>query len=203
MNDRDTPELTDAQLLNRFRNGDNSAFDRIVDRYQKPLFTYLFRFVGDHQVVEDIFQDTFLKVIKGLKDYREQSKFGNWLFGIAHHLAIDFLRREKRHQKIFSNNDSDQDSNNYFENIAKSNLLPDRKIEQKELKRILNDAINRLSNEQKEVFLLREHSDLTFKEIAELLNRPLNTVLAQMRYALLNLRRILTKEYHGEISHVL
>lgn len=203
MKETDTAELTDAQLLNRFRNGDKSAFDLIVDRYQKPLFTYLIRFVGDHQVAEDMFQDTFLKVLRGLNDYQEKSKFGNWLFGIAHHLAIDFLRREKRHQKIFSNNEGDQDSDNYFENIAESNILPDRNIEQKELKRILNDAINKLSEEQKEVFLLREHSDLTFKEIAELLNRPLNTVLAQMRYALLNLRKSLTKEYRGEISHVL
>ena len=199
MNDRDTTELTDAQLLNRFRNGDNSAFDRIVDRYRKPLFTYLIRFVGVHQVAEDIFQDTFLKVLRGLYNYREQSRFSNWLFGIAHHLAIDFLRREKRHQKIFSTNEVDKGNDSYLE----TNQLPDRKIEQKELKRILNDAINKLSDEQKEVFLLREHSDLTFKEIAELLNRPLNTVLAQMRYAMLNLRKILTKEYCGEISHVL
>jgi len=103
MKDTDTAELTDAQLLNRFRNGDNSAFDHIVDRYQKPLFTYLIRLVGDHQVAEDIFQDIFLKVLRVLNDYQEKSKFGNWLFGIAHHLAIDFLRREKRHQKIFSN----------------------------------------------------------------------------------------------------
>lgn len=203
MKDSRSTELTDAQLLNRFRKGDNSAFDRIVDRYQKPLFTYLFRFVGDQQVAEDIFQDTFLKIIKSLNDYREQSKFGNWLFGIAHHLAIDFLRKEKRHQKIFSDNEGDRNSDSYFKNIPESNLLPDQNIEQKELRQILNNAINRLSEEQKEVFLLREHSDLTFKEIAELLDRPLNTVLAQMRYAMLNLRKILTKEYHGEISHVL
>jgi RNA polymerase sigma factor (sigma-70 family) len=203
MNDKATTEFADAQLLNRFRNGDNSAFDYIVDRYQKPLFTYLIRFVGDHQAAEDIFQDTFLKVLRGLNDYQEKSKFGNWLFGIAHHLAIDFLRKNRRYQKIFLDNEGNQDSDSYFENIAELNTLPDQNIEQKELKRILNNTINKLSEEQKEVFLLREHSDLTFKEIAELLNKPLNTVLAQMRYALLNLRKMLIKEYHGEISHVL
>lgn len=196
-------QLTDDLVLRRFKNGDYKAFDAIVERYQKPLFTYLMRLVGEPQIAEDIFQDTFLKVMKGLKNYQEQGKFGKWLFGIAHHLAIDYLRREQRQQQIFSNNVGDFDHDFDNENISELNLLPDRNIEQKELKQILNNAVDRLSNEQKEVFLLREHSELTFKEIAELLNRPLNTVLAQMRYALLNLRKILTKEYHGEISHVL
>jgi len=203
MNNRDTTELTDAQLLKRFQNGDSAAFAYIIDRYSKPLFTYLFRLVGDQHVAEDMFQDTFIKVMRNLKDYQEQGKFGNWLFGIAHHLVVDFLRRDSRHQKIFSTIEGNQKNDSLFENIPESNPLPDRHIEQKELKRILGEAINQLSDEQKEVFLLRENSDLTFKEIAHLLNRPLNTVLAQMRYALLNLRKILTKEYRGEISHVL
>ena len=203
MSDEKISELTDAQLIRRFQKGDKSVFAHIIDRYQEPLFTYLFRFVGNRQVAEDIFQDTFLKVMKNLKDYREQGKFGSWLFGIAHHLTVDFLRKENRYQKIFSAIEEKQKNEVTLENIPESNPLPDLNIEQKELRRILNDAVSRLSNEQKEVFLLREHSELTFKEIANLLNRPLNTVLAQMRYALQNLRKILTKEYHGEISHVL
>jgi len=195
--------LTDAQLLNRFRNGESTAFDCIVDRYRKPLFTYLIRLVGDRHSAEDIFQDTFLKVIKGLKAYHEQNKFNNWLFGIAHHLAIDFLRKAQRKQKFFSQGDIDSEKEIKLENISDLNLLPDEQTEQQELRKALNEAIQQLPIEQRQVFLLREHSDLTFKEIAEMLEKPLNTVLAQMRYALLNLRKILKKEYRGEISHVL
>lgn len=196
-------QLTDDILLRRFQQGEFKAFDMIVERYQKPLFAYLMRFTGDAQIAHDIFQDTFLKVLKSLKNYREQGKFSNWLFGIAHHLAIDNLRREKRQQQIISKSEGKLNHDDDFEHITEPSFLPDRNIERQELKQILNNAINRLSNEQKEVFLLREHTDLTFKEIAELLNRPLNTVLAQMKCALLNLRKILTKEYRGEISHVL
>ncbi|MCI0494279.1 sigma-70 family RNA polymerase sigma factor [candidate division KSB1 bacterium] len=196
-------QQTDDKLLRSIQVGDRKAFDGIVLRYQKPLFTYLVRFVGDSQIAEDIFQDTFLKAISGWKDYREQGKLGNWLFGIAHHLAIDYLRKEKRHRKLFSIHDREPDGDNEFEIISDFDQMPDKTIEQQELKQILNSAINKLSIEQKDVFLLREHSDLTFKEIAALLNRPLSTVLAQMRYALQNLRKVLTKEYHGEISHVL
>jgi len=196
-------ELTDAQLLNRFQNGESSAFDCIVDRYRKPLFTYLIRLVGDRRSAEDIFQDTFLKVIKGLKNYHEQNRFSSWLFGIAHHLAIDYLRKAQRYRKVFSQGEIDSGEEIRLENISDLNLLPDEQTEHKELKAALNSAIQQLPVEQRQVFLLREHSDLTFKEISGMLERPINTVLAQMRYALLNLRKILKKEYRGEISHVL
>ena len=104
MHSRDNAELTDAQLVNRFRNGDATAFDLIIKRYHKPLFTYLVRLIGDRYIADDIFQDTFLKVMKGLPDYREQSEFGSWLFGIAHRLVIDFFRNNKQYQKIFKSN---------------------------------------------------------------------------------------------------
>jgi len=203
MKEREIAELTDAQLISRFRNGESSAFDRLVDRYQKPLFTYLFRLVGDRQGAEDIFQDTFLKVIKGLQSYKEQNKFRNWLFGIAHHLAIDFLRKEQRDQKIFINRESGQLNEATIGEFVDPAILPDRKIENKELKQILSRAISQLNLEQRQVFLLREHSDMTFKEIAEMLERPLNTALARMRYALSNLRKILNNEYRGELLDVL
>ena len=104
MRSRDNAELTDAQLVNRFRNGDASAFDLIIKRYRKPLFTYLVRLIGDRYIADDVFQDTFLKVMKGLQDYHEQRKFGNWLFGIAHRLVIDFFRNNKQYQRIFNSN---------------------------------------------------------------------------------------------------
>jgi len=196
-------ELNDAQLLKRFKQGDEAAFERLVDRYRLPLFNYIYRLVGDKHNAEDLFQDVFVRMFNAISDYQEQGKFASWIFGIANNLAIDFLRKKGRQKFLFVENIMPDSEKNYLDSVPDLSCSPQDFIEQKELQEILKHAINQLPIAQRQVLLMREHSNLSFKEIAEILDCSINTVLGRMRYALFNLRNILQKQLKGEITHVL
>jgi len=196
-------ELNDAQLLKRFKQGDETAFVTLVNRYRIPLFNYIYRLIGDKHNAEDLFQDVFVRVFNAISDYQEQGKFASWIFGIANNLAIDYLRKKGRRKSIFVDNNMPDSETNYFDSVPDLGFSPEDFIEQKELQEILKHAINQLPIAQRQVLLMREHSDLPFKEIAEILDCSINTVLGRMRYALFNLRNILQKQLKGEITHVL
>lgn len=200
MNDKSYSHFTDSQLLHEFRCGDSHAFEALIQRYRKPLFSYLYRMTGNYDTAEDIFQDTFLKLLNNLSKYTEQGKFGNWLFGIAHNLIVDHARKNNK----FRSTSLEDESIGFSEIEMNSNSdMPDVLTEAKEINEIILEGVLKLSFEQRQVFVLREHSEMPFREIAEMLDRPLNTVLAQMRYALINLRKYLEENYKGEISHVM
>lgn len=203
MRDKNLSDLTDAQLIAEYRDGNNRAFGQLVARYKDPLFTYLLRMVKDPKTAEDLFQETFLKVIKGIFNYDERGCFNNWLFGIAYRLIIDYSRKNGRKTEMFEAMENDKVDKNFNIQFQDMEAGPDQKTEQKQLRAMLDSAFQKLPFDQKQVFLLREHSGLTFQEIADLLDRPLNTVLAQMRYSLNNLKKILEKKYAGEIQDVL
>ena len=194
--------FTDKQLINKYKNGYNLAFDSLLNRYKNQLYSYLFRLTGNSQIAEDIFQDTFFKVLKNIANYKEQGKFSNWLFGIAHNLILDTMKRDKIKTKFFLQNDNIECAEETLKKIKEKEKTPDENLENNELKIIMLQAIDKLPFEQKQVVLLRHHSELSFKEIATILDRPLNTVLGQMRYALQNIKKILKEEYNGEISNV-
>jgi RNA polymerase sigma factor (sigma-70 family) len=170
-------------LINNSINRDKSAFSQLISIYRKPLFSYIFKRCGNRETAEDLFQETLIRVWKNLKNYKESQKFSSWLFSIAHNLTIDSFRKNK----------------NYFDDIEDKKELAssenlELKIEHDERKILLQDAIKNLTPHQKEVFLLRQHGELTFKEIAQLTNQPLNTVLSHMNYAMKKLKRILREE---------
>ncbi len=200
MSDNTYSDLSDSQLLVNYRNGDAGAIEALINRYKKPLYSYLLRLLGDRDSAEDIFQDVVVKLLHGLPKYSEHGKFGSWLFGIAHNQIVDHARKKKKLQAVFLN-----DNENSITDLIsyKEQDRPDKELEVRELNNIILQAVSKLSFEQRQVFLLREHSQLPFKEIAEVLDRPLNTVLAQMRYALLSLRKYLNEKYQGEITHVM
>lgn len=134
---------------------------------------------------EDLFQETLIKVWKGLKSYDEQNKFSSWLFSIAHNVGLDYLRSASA-RKIFSIDESNElsDGNNPHKNYV-----------EKESYKMIMDVVNELPEKQKNVFLLRQHGGLSFKEIAKETNQPLNTVLGHMHYAVSKIRIKLSKEY--------
>jgi len=135
---------------------------------------------------EDLFQETLIKVWKGFKTYNERNKFSSWLFSIAHNVAVDSIRRESAKNKISS-----------FEDVQTlaSDYNPLNAYLEKETNELVMAAVNKLSEKQKQVFLLRQHSDMTFKEISKVTNQPLNTVLGHMHYAVSGIRKKLSKEY--------
>ena len=135
---------------------------------------------------EDLFQETLIKVWKGFKSYNEQNKFSSWLFSIAHNVAVDSIRKESAKPPVRSYDD--------VQTFASDNN-PHSNFVEKETNELVMAAISTLSDKQKQVFLLRQHSDMTFKEISEVTNQPLNTVLGHMHYAVTGIRKKLSKEY--------
>jgi len=158
----------------------------LIQNYRKRLFSYLLKLSGNRMLAEDLFQETLIKVWKGFKSYNEQNKFSSWLFSIAHNVAVDSIRKESVQNTVRS-----------FEEVQPfaSDNNPHDAFEEKETNELVMAAVSTLSEKQKQVFLLRLHSSMTFKEISKATNQPLNTVLGHMHYAVSRIRKKLNKEY--------
>lgn len=175
----------DAEMIRRYRAGDPDAFEALVRRYQRPLTTYLYRLTGSRAAADDLFQETFLKVLRGLPGYREKDRFGSWLFGIATNVASDAWRRNRGWRERV---DADPDA---VDNAPDPAPMPDVETERRDILQKIESALPEIPLKERRVFLLRQHTDLTFREIAELVDEPLNTVLGHMRNATIKLRKAL------------
>ena len=183
---------TDQELVQKFLGGDNSSIETLINRHKNKVYTYIILTVRNQQLAEDIFQDTFIKVIKSLHEgkYRDDGKFLSWVIRIAHNLIIDHFRKEKQ-INTFSKKDYEAD-------IFNTRKFSDGNVEDFIIKeQITNDVkalIDELPDDQKQVILLRHYGGLSFKEIAEQTNVSINTALGRMRYALINLRKIIKEK---------
>lgn len=192
-------EAPDEVLMARYQKGDVRAFEGLLLRHRKPVFNFILRFVnGDKAQAEDLLQEVFLRVIKGADAYQKQAKFTTWLYTIARNLCVDASRRGK-HRKAASLDApmdmSEKDGATLLDVVADGRgHAPDRQAIGHELHGKLHAAINKLSEEQREVFLMREFLDMPFKDIADVVGCPENTVKSRMRYALEKLREEL-EEY--------
>jgi RNA polymerase sigma factor (sigma-70 family) len=180
--------LTDNELVDKFVSGDGNSLELLINRYRKQVYTYIFLLVKNQHLAEDIFQDTFIKVIKSLDDgkYRDNGKFLAWVLRIAHNLVIDHYRKEKQ-----LNSTSREDFGMDILNSQKYAVRPaeDSMID-RQIRKDIRELVDSLPIEQKEVLILRQYCELSFKEIAEHTNVSINTALGRMRYALINLRRM-------------
>lgn len=179
----------DFELVKDFINGDKMSIEILINRHKDRVYTYIVLIVKDTQLAEDIFQDTFIKVIKSLRKgkYQEKGIFVSWVIRIAHNLIIDYFRKSK-HLKTYSSEDGEMDVFN-SKKLAEDNiedLLIDDQIASD-----VRKLVNMLPDEQKEVILLRHYGGLSFKEISEQTNVSINTALGRMRYALINMRKLI------------
>ena len=188
---------TDEALMERYRAGDVRAFEVLLTRHRRPVYNFLLRSVLDPAQAEDLLQETFLRVIKGSEDYERQAKFTTWLYTIARNLCVDASRRAK-HRRAQSLDvpigDDDAGGRTLLDVTPDSRATVDRAVIGKQLGERIQTAVDALVEEQREVFLMREVLDLSFKEIAEVVGCPENTVKSRMRYALEKLRDAL-EEY--------
>ena len=189
--------LSDEELVRRYANGENKAFDVILERYQSRLYSYIFYFVKNEELTEDIFQETFVKAITTIKQqrYTENGKFISWLTRIAHNMIIDNFRQE-RYENTVSNDVDDRD-------LLNNSRLADGNVEDRMvLSQIHADVcrmVELLPENQREVLIMRYYKDMSFKEIADATQVSINTALGRMRYALLNMRKM-AEEHQIQLS---
>jgi RNA polymerase sigma-70 factor (ECF subfamily) len=188
---------SDEGLMLRYQKGDVRAFEILLGRHRRPIFNFILRYVGVPAMAEDLLQETFLRVIKGAEAYQRQAKFTTWLYTIARNLCVDASRRGKHRKAASLDTPMDSDGKEgatLLDVVADKAAGADRKVLTKELHGRLRNAIAKLSEDQREVFLMREFLDMPFREIADVVGCPENTVKSRMRYALEKLREEL-EEY--------
>lgn len=182
-------EMTDEVLVNRFADGDNQAFDILLNRHKNRVYTYILLIVRNRDLAEDVFQETFMKVIVSIKQgrYVDSGKFYAWVTRIAHNLIIDIFRKERSENTI--SNDEFEDVDLFNNSKFSEENIEDKLVKSQVLKDV-NNLVRMLPDAQKEVVILRYYQDLSFKEIANQTGVSINTALGRMRYAVLNMRRM-------------
>ncbi|MDD3161055.1 MAG: sigma-70 family RNA polymerase sigma factor [Bacteroidales bacterium] len=180
--------LTDEELVMKYAEGINEAFDVLLNRYKSKLFSYIYFAVRDRDLADDIFQDTFVKAIMTIRQgrYTENGKFPAWITRIAHNLIIDYFRQEKSNNQISSEEAGFDLLNNpkFSDDNIEDRLIHDQIITD------IKKLVMYLPENQQEVVIMRYYKNLSFKEIADATGVSINTALGRMRYAILNLRRI-------------
>lgn len=185
-------QFSDQDLVKRFIQGDQTSIEVLINRHKNKVFTYIILIVKNQSLAEDIFQDTFIKVIKSLKEgkYKDNGKFVSWVIRIAHNLTIDHFRKEKQ-INTYSNEDYEADIFN-SKKLSES-TVEDIMVETQIIKEV-RLLIDELPEDQKQVILLRHYGGLSFKEIADQTDVSINTALGRMRYALINLRKLIEQK---------
>ena len=185
--------VADDRLVSLYANGDNRAFDVLLERHQSKIFNYIYYVVHDEDVANDIFQDTFIKAIMTIKQgrYVESGKFAAWLTRIAHNLVIDHFRYGNDGQNNIAADEEGAGALNDIR-LSEGNI----EMQMVALQRLadLRELVSRLPAPQREVVYMRYYQELTFKEIAEITGVSINTSLGRMRYALINLRRLINQK---------
>lgn len=180
---------SDSRLVADYLKGDKQALDILFRRYLKPVYSFIYGYVGNAQDAEDIVQDVFVKTWRNLKKFDLQKNFKTWVFTIAKNTCLDFLKKKKRIP--FSALDDEEGNNTIAETLADPAPLPQELLEKADLARILNSAMEKLSPKYRAVLLLYYNDHFNFREIAEILDEPLHTVKSRHRRALIQLRGLL------------
>jgi RNA polymerase sigma-70 factor (ECF subfamily) len=184
-------EIPDAILVNKYIEGDENSLAILVKRHQSKIYGYIYSKVSDRDITEDIFQETFFKVIHTLKSkkyYNEEGKFLSWVMRISNNLIIDKFRNDK---KMYMKRDTEEFS--IFASITDNSLNIEKELIKNQVDTDIKKLIQKLPHDQKEVLMMRYYSDMSFKEIAEITGVSVNTTLGRMRYAITNLRKVIEK----------
>ncbi|GAB5474451.1 MAG: sigma-70 family RNA polymerase sigma factor [Maribacter sp.] len=183
-------QLEDSVLIKSYINGDERALETLINRHNQRISSFIYSKVNDRGITEDIFQDTFIKVIRTLKrgTYSEEGKFLPWVMRIAHNLIIDHFRKSSRMPMY-----DGADSFNVFSVMGDEKLNAENQIIKNQIDSDLTVLIEELPEDQREVLMMRIYKDMSFKEISENTGVSINTALGRMRYALINLRKIINE----------
>jgi len=184
------PMLNDQELIARYVDGDEHSFEVLLNRYKAKIYTTIYLVVKDQALAEDIFQEVFIKIIDTLRrgKYNHEGKFVQWAMRISYNMCVDYHRRHKRRAHINPSEDFD-----IFDVLRLSDDGPDTMIMRSETHNRIRHLVEALPAEQREVVILRHYADMSFKEIASLTRVSINTALGRMRYALINIRKMMAE----------
>lgn len=185
-----TKITSDSLLVKNYILGDEASLEILIKKHQQRLFSFIYSKVKDRDITNDIFQDTFIKVIKTLKkgNYNEEGKFLPWVMRIAHNLIIDYFRKNNRMPNFKNSDEFD-----IFSIISDDSLNAEKQLIQEQIFDDVRELVNELPEEQKEVLIMRMYRDMSFKEISDCTGVSINTALGRMRYALINMRKLIEK----------
>jgi len=180
-------QLNDQELIGLYLKGNERAFEELLGRYKEKIFTSIYLFVKDTAKAEDIFQEVFIKIIKTLREgkYNHEGKFGPWAMRISYNLCVDYFRRGKRHSKVQAT-----DTFDIFDVLSSDELNVEQRMMRSQTHNKVRELVDMLPPEQREVVILRHYADMSFKEIAAMTRVSINTALGRMRYALINIRKM-------------
>lgn len=183
--------ITDAMLVRNYIDGNENALAVLITRHKQRIYSFIYSKVLNKDIAEDVFQDTFIKVIKTLKNgkYNEEGKFLPWVMRIAHNLVIDHFRKNSRMPKFDNSGEF-----SIFSVLSDSTLDAEKQIIKDQIETDLRRLIEELPKDQKEVLMMRMYRDMSFKEISEYTGVSINTALGRMRYALINLRKVIEQK---------
>jgi len=183
-------ELKDCVLVSNYINGNERSLEILVGRHKQRIYSFIYSKILDRDISEDVFQDTFIKVINTLKkgNYNEEGKFLPWVMRIAHNLVIDHFRKDNR-MPSFKNTDEFD----IFSVLSDSSLNAEKRLIKDQIHSDVRNLVEELPEDQKEVLMMRIYRDMSFKEISEQTGVSINTALGRMRYALINLRKVIDK----------
>lgn len=183
--------LTDQDLISRYLKGNEDALELLINRHQERIYAYIYKYMNNRQAADDIFQDVFIKVIRVLKSgrYNEEGKFLPWVMRITHNLIIDVFRAQKRVPTADGGEDF-----NIFDTIKREDPNVEETLVWEQIKGDVRELIEHLPEEQMKVLKMRHYGQMSFKEIAEETNVSINTALGRMRYALINLRKLIEEK---------
>jgi len=181
----------DRELIHLYINGNDAAFECLLNRHKGKIFTSIYMFVKDNDLANDIFQETFIKIIDTIRSgrYNDEGKFLQWALRISYNLCVDLFRKNKRKPTISGSDDFD-----IFDTVSIAEECEESKIIRNQTHDKIRQLVNFLPQEQREVIMLRHYADLSFKEISELTNVSINTALGRMRYALINIRKMMMEK---------
>lgn len=193
MKERLNPKaISDKELVSRYLKGDHLSLEKLINRHKNKVFAYILMLVKDKQLADDLFQDTFIKAINTMQagSYKEEGKFIQWVMRIAHNLIIDYFRKSKRVPVI----DNANENFDVFDTISEAAPSIEEKMVMDQIYSDVRNLIEYLPDEQKEVLQMRYYAGMSFKDIAETTDVSINTALGRMRYALINLRKLVAEK---------
>jgi len=183
--------IQDAELVSNYIQGNENALSILIERHKQRIYSFIYSKVYDRDITEDIFQDTFIKVIRTLKlgKYNEEGKFLPWVMRIAHNLVIDHFRKNRRMPKFDNAGEF-----SIFSVLSDSSLNAEKSIIKEQVEKDVRRIIEELPDDQKQVLMMRMYQDMSFKEISERTGVSINTALGRMRYALINMRKVIEQK---------